>query len=56
LIVVLQAILVLVTVAYVLHIKVVQPVALACTVVSAALTFLLIVCALTRLLGDAGKA
>ena len=56
LVVVLQAILVLVTVAYVLHIKVVQPAALACTVVSAALTFLLIVCALTRLLGDAGKA
>ena len=46
----------LVTVFYVLHIKVVQPAALACTVVSAGLTFLLIVCALTRLLGDAGKA
>jgi len=55
-VVLLQAGLVLVTVFYVLHIKVVQPVALACTVVSAGLTFLLIVCALTRLLGDAGKA
>lgn len=55
-VVLLQAALVLVTVFYVLHIKVVQPVALACTVVSAGLTFLLIVCALTRLLGDAGKA
>ena len=55
-VVLLQAGLVLVTVFYVLHIKVVQPAALACTVVSAGLTFLLIVCALTRLLGDAGKA
>ena len=55
-VVLLQALLVLVTVFFVLHIKVVQPVALACTVVSAALTFLLIVCALTSLLGDAGKA
>ena len=55
-VVLLQAALVLVTVFYVLHIKVVQPAALACTVVSAGLTFLLIVCALTRLLGDAGKA
>lgn len=55
-VVLLQALLVLVTVFYVLHIKVVQPAALACTVVSAAMTFLLIVCALTRLLGDAGKA
>jgi len=41
---------------YVLHIKVLQPAALVCTVVSAALAFLLIVCALTRLWGDAGKA
>ena len=55
-VVLLQAALVLVTVFYVLHIKVVQPAALACTLVSAGLTFLLIVCALTRLLGDAGKA
>ena len=55
-VVLLQAALVLVTVFYVLYIKVVQPAALACTVVSAGLTFLLIVCALTRLLGDAGKA
>ena len=55
-VVLLQADLVLITVVYVLHIKVVQPAALACTVVSAGLTFLLIVCALTRLLGDAGKA
>ncbi len=55
-VVLLQAGLVLVTVFYVLHIKVVQPAALVCTVVSAGLTFLLIVCALTRLLGDAGKA
>ena len=55
-VVLLQAGLVLITVVYVLHIKVVQPAALACTVVSAGLTFLLIVCALTRLLGDAGKA
>jgi len=55
-VVVLQALLVLATVIYVLHIKVVQPAALVCTVVSAALTFLLIVCALNRLLGDAGKA
>ena len=55
-VVLLQAALVLVTVVYVLQIKVVQPAALAYTVVSAGLTFLLIVCALTRLLGDAGKA
>ena len=55
-VVVLQALLVLITVRYVLHIKVLQPAALVCTVVSAALTFLLIVCALTRLWGDAGKA
>lgn len=55
-VVVLQAALVLITVVFVLHIKVVQPAALVCTVVSAGLTFLLIVCALTRLLGDAGKA
>ena len=55
-VVLLQAALVLVTVVYVLQIKVVQPAALTYTVVSAGLTFLLIVCALTRLLGDAGKA
>jgi putative membrane protein len=55
-VVLLQAALVLVTVVYVLQIKVVQPAALAYTVVSAGLTFLLIVCALTQLLGDAGKA
>jgi len=55
-VVLLQAMLVLVTVFYVLQIKVVQPTALACTVVTAGLTFLLIVCALTRLMGDAGKA
>lgn len=55
-VVVLQALLVMVTLSYVLHIKVLQPGALACTVVSAGLVFLLIVCALTRLLGDAGKA
>jgi len=55
-VVVVQALLVLFTVTYVLRILVVQPAALACTVVGAALTFLLIVCALTRLLGDAGKA
>lgn len=55
-VVLLQAALVLITVVYVLHIKVVQPAALAYTVVGAGLTFLLIVCALTRLLGDAGKA
>ena len=55
-VVLLQAALVLITVVYVLHIKVVQPAALAYTVLSAGLTFLLIVCALTRLLGDAGKA
>lgn len=55
-VVVVQAVLVLVTVRYVLHIKVELPTALACTVLSAGLTFLLIVFALTRLLGDAGKA
>jgi len=55
-VVLLQALLVLVTVEFVLHIKVSQPAALACTVVTAALAFLLIVCAFTRLLGDAGKA
>lgn len=55
-VVLLQALLVLVTVELVLHIKVLQPAALACTVITAALAFLLIVCALTRLLGDAGKA
>lgn len=55
-VVLLQAALVLITVVFVLQIKVVQPAALACTVISAGLTFLLIVCALTRLLGDAGKA
>lgn len=55
-VVVLQAMLVLVTVSLVLHIRVAQPAALVYTVVSAALTFLLIVCALTSLLGDAGKA
>jgi len=55
-VVLLQALLVLVTVEYVLHIKVLQPAALACTVVTAALAFLMIVCAFTRLLGDAGKA
>ena len=55
-VVMVQALLVLVTVEYVLHIKVSQPAALACTVITAALAFLLIVCAFTRLLGDAGKA
>ena len=55
-VVLLQAVLVLVTVEYVLHIKVMQPAALACTVITAALAFLLIVCAFTRLFGDAGKA
>lgn len=55
-VVLLQATLVLVTVFFVLHIKVVQPAALVCTVVSAGLTFLLLVCALTRLMGDGGKA
>jgi len=55
-VVLLQALLVLVTVEFVLHIKVSQPAALACTVITAALAFLLIVCAFTRLLGDAGKA
>ena len=54
--VLLQAILVLITVEDVLHIKVMQPAALACTVITAALAFLLIVCAFTRLFGDAGKA
>ena len=55
-VVLLQAILVLITVEYVLHIKVMQPAALACTVITAALAFLLIVCAFIRLFGDAGKA
>ncbi len=55
-VVLLQALLVLVTVEFVLHIKVLHAAALACTVITAALAFLLIVCALTRLLGDAGKA
>jgi hypothetical protein len=55
-VVLLKAALVLVTVFYVLHIKLVQPAALMYTIVSADLTFLLIVCALTRFLGDAGKA
>jgi len=55
-VVLLQALLVVVTVEYVLHIKVMHPAALACTVVSAGLAFLLIVCAFTRMFGDAGKA
>jgi putative membrane protein len=55
-VVLLQALLVLVTVEFVLHIKVLHAAALACTVITAALAFLLIGCALTRLLGDAGKA
>jgi len=55
-VVLMQSLLVLVCVFYVLKIHVVDPAALACTVVTAGLTFLLVVCALTRVLGDAGKA
>ena len=51
-----QSLLVLLCIFYVLAIRVSNPAALACTVVTASVTFLLVVCALTRVLGDAGKA
>jgi putative membrane protein len=54
--VLLQAMLVLGSVLFVLNIQVVHAVALGVTLAVASLTFLLIVFALTRALGDAGKA
>ncbi|MDD2926879.1 YhgE/Pip domain-containing protein [Rhodoferax sp.] len=55
-IVLLQALLVWVVVVWLLNVRAVQVGALALTLCAAAITFLLIVFALTRALGDAGKA
>jgi putative membrane protein len=55
-VVLLQAALVLATLVFVLKIKIVSPGPLALTLAVSALTFLIIVYALTRAFGDAGKA
>jgi putative membrane protein len=55
-IVLIQAALVFITVVFVLNIKVVTPYAFALTIAISSLTFLMIVFALTRAFGDAGKA
>ncbi len=55
-VVLLQAVLVWITALWVLEIRAVDPLALGLTLSVASLTFLLIVFALTRALGDAGKA
>jgi putative membrane protein len=54
--VVLQSVLILFTVLVVLQVDVVHPLALVCTVLSAGLAFLFLICALTHFMGDAGKA
>lgn len=54
--VVLQSVLILFTVLVVLQVDVVNPWALACTVVSAGLAFFCLICAFTHFMGDAGKA
>lgn len=54
--VVIQSLLLLFTILVVLQVQAVHPWALACTIISAGLAFLCLISALTRFMGDAGKA